>query len=148
MEPLVGGLVSGKLQPHCATEGQEALPQEFRSNVCFHIRNLSWGVETPDASTRGIPWPPSSLNQEETFLFQPWGRGLPFPLMFLMSSGGRVGRAACSMCIRKHLVPGSVTSGKSWPSCGLHFTNLQGHHWNEMGSRCRHCAGSQSYSWL
>lgn len=34
----------------------------------FHIFDLPSGLETPDLSTRGIPWPPSSMGGGETLL--------------------------------------------------------------------------------
>lgn len=123
MEPLVGGLVSGKLKPHRVREGQEALPQEFRSDIFFHILNLTWRAETPDASTGDIPWPPSSTQEQAVLLFLALN-----PNTSNISGRGRAVSLSGhgTVCIRNHLVPGSVTSGKSQALLGPPFPKPPG----------------------
>lgn len=148
----MGGLISGKLKPHHVREGQEALPQEFRPDFFFfHILNLSSTSETLDASTRGLPQPPSSVVKTRPCHVLGPPRCPVLILMLLMTK--RESRAAClndhlAVSIGKHLLLGSVTSRKLWPLLGPPFHKLPGCCQNEVGEwmqvLCRTQTGSRS----
>lgn len=143
MGPLVGGLVSGKLN-HSSLKVKRPFHRD--SDLCLQTPNLSWGSEVKQqrhplaTQYRGLR---GSIPVEVLGGPLSTDAAAPVPSMWSWWSHGSVsGHGA--VCIRKHSVPSSMTSDKSLststPKARI-FCKLPGQPWEGCArSRCSHSA--------